>query len=153
MITIEEARILQNKAQKKSLVILSISFLILAAICVGLFFVGKREFTIALYLSVFVLLYVAYKVKITEFLRAKEYEGEVTYFNVDTEQYKKIHTHQVGSKYDTYRILVADMQVEDKNGKTRHKTFRYTKEYDNVKPGDKATVLRFVDKPIIAFQK
>ena len=77
----------------------------------------------------------------------------IKYKSYDTEQYKKIHTHQVGSKYDTYRILVADMHVEDKNGKTRHKTFRYTKEYDNVKPGDKATVLRFVDKPIITFQK
>lgn len=64
MITIEEARVQQKKAQKKSLVIFSISFLILAAICVGLYFIGKQEFTIALYLSIFVLLYIAYKVKI-----------------------------------------------------------------------------------------
>jgi hypothetical protein len=48
---------------------------------------------------------------------------------------------------------MADMIVKDKKGKTRHKTFRYTKDYDNVKAGDKATVLRFVDKPVVEFQK
>ena len=87
-----------------------------------------------------------------EFLRPKKYEGEVTYFNVRTESVKKYHSHQVGAKYGTYTIFLADMNITDKNGKTRYKTFRYTKEYDNTKVGDKATVLRFVDKPIIEFQ-
>jgi hypothetical protein len=43
--------------------------------------------------------------------------------------------------------------IKDKNGKCRYKTFRFNKEYDNVKAGDRATILRFVDKPIIEFQK
>ncbi len=152
MITIEEARIEQKKAQKKSLLILSISFPILAAICVGLYFVGKQEFAISMFLSVFVLLYVAYKVKISEFLQVREYEGEVTYFNVRRERIKKTNSHQAGNTYDTYDVLFADMIIRDNKGKTRHKTFRYSKEYDKVKQGDKATVLRFVDKPLIEFR-
>ncbi len=152
MITIEEARAEQNKAQKKSLLILSISFLIFAVVCVSLYFVGKQEFNIALYLSIFILLYIAYKVKIFEFLNVKEYEGEVTYFNVRRERIKKTNSHQVGNTYDTYDVLFADMIIRDNKGKTSHKTFRYTKEFDNVKPGDKATVLRFVDKPVIEFR-
>lgn len=153
MITINEARIQQKKAQKKSLLTLCICFLVLAAICVGLYFVGKQEFTFALYLSVFVLIYVAYKVKITEFFRVKEYKGEVTYFNVRTEQVKETNSHQAGTNYDTYTVFMADIIVKDQKGKARHKTFRYTKDYDNVKPGDKATILRFVDKPVIEICK
>ena len=87
--------------------------------------------------------------KVIEFFSKKEYEGVVTYFNVHNEKIKKTNSHQAGSTYDSYNVLIADMIVEDKNGKTRQKTFRYNKEYANVKIGDKATVLRFVDKPII----
>ncbi len=152
MITIEEARIEQKKSQKKSLLILFISFLILSAICVGLYFVGKQEFTIAMYLSIFVLLFIAYKVKVLEFLQVKEYKGEVAYFNVRRERIKKTNSHQAGNTYDTYDVLFGDMIVKDEKGKKRHKTFRYTKEYDNVRTGDKATVLRFVDKPVIEFK-
>ncbi len=153
MITIKEARLQQNKAQKKSILIVSISLLILTAVCVGVYFVGNQEFTVALWLSVFVWLYIVYKCKITEFFKAKEYEGEVTYFNVRRERIKKTNSHQAGSSYDTYDVLFGDMIIKDNKGKTRHKTFRYTKEYDNVRAGDKATVLRFVDKPVIEFQK
>ena len=46
-------------------------------------------------------------------------------------------------------VIPMEDVVEDKNGKTKQKTFRYNKEYADVKLGDKATVLRFVDKPII----
>ena len=88
-----------------------------------LYFVGKQEFYISLYLSAFVLLYVAYKVKISEFFRPKECEGEVTYFNVREERIKETNTHQVGSKYITYSVFMADMIIKDKNGKTR---YRYT---------------------------
>lgn len=153
MITIEEARTQQKKEQKKCLVTLLVGFLILCAICVGLYFVGKQAFYIGIYLSAFVLVFVAYKVKIMKFFRVKEYAGEVTYFNVRGEQIKKTNSHQAGNTYDTYNVLFADMIVKDKKGKIRHKTFRYTKDYENVKPGDKATVLRFVDKPIIEFQE
>lgn len=61
----------------------------LIAVCVGLYFVYKRKFYIGIYLYLLALLYVSYKFKLTEFLRSKEYEGEVTYFNVRTEQVKK----------------------------------------------------------------
>jgi hypothetical protein len=44
------------------------------------------------------------------------------------------------------------MFVKDKKGRKRYKSFRRTKEYDNIKAGDKATVLRFVDKPVIVFK-
>ena len=152
MITITEARVIQNKAQKRSLAIFLGCMFIFAVVCVGLFFVGELEFYIGLYLSLLVLVYIGYKVKMTDFLRPKAYEGEVTYFNVSTEQHKEIHTHQVGSKYDVYRVLVADMIVKDEKGKTRYKRFRYSKEYDDVKNGDRATVLRFVDKPVITFK-
>lgn len=48
---------------------------------------------------------------------------------------------------------MADITVKTTTGKTRHKTLRYTKDYDNVKTGDKATVLSFVDKPVAEFRK
>lgn len=127
--------------------------MLLFALCVGLYFVGEHGFYIALFLSIFVLFYVAYKVKITEFFHVKEYEGEVTYFNIRAEQVKETNSNNVGSFYTTYTIFVADMIVKDKKGKIRHKTFRYTKDYDHVKTGYRATVLRFVDKPVIEFQK
>lgn len=38
MITINEARIQQNKEQKKSITILIISFIVLSAVCVWMFF-------------------------------------------------------------------------------------------------------------------
>jgi hypothetical protein len=44
------------------------------------------------------------------------------------------------------------MFVEDIKRRTRYKSFRHTKDYDNIKAGDKATVLRFVDKPVIVFK-
>lgn len=153
MISIEEARMLQNKTQKKCIIIFVLSLLLLSGVCFGLFFVGKREFYVGLYVSLFVLIYVCYKIKITDFFRKKEYEGEVTYFNVRRERVKETNTHQAGSKYLTYDVMFADVIIKDKNGKCRHKTFRFNKEYDNVKAGDRATVLRFVDKPIIEFQK
>ena len=59
----------------------------LIAVCVGLYFVYKRKFYIGIYLYLLALLYVSFK--LTEFLRPKEYEGEVTYFNVRTGQVKK----------------------------------------------------------------
>jgi hypothetical protein len=59
----------------------------LIAVCVGLYVVYKRKFYIGIYLYLLALLYVGFK--LTEFLRPKEYEGEVTYFNVRTEQVKK----------------------------------------------------------------
>ncbi len=149
MITLKDARIQQKKAQNKSVAIFLGSLVFFTAVCVGLYFVGKREFYIGIYLSLLALLYVGYKVKFTEFLRPKEYEGEVTYFNVRTERVKKNHSHQAGNTYDTYTIYVAEMLVKDNKGKTRYKNFRHTKEYDNIKAGDKATVLRFVDKPVV----
>jgi hypothetical protein len=152
MITLENARIQQKKAQKKSVTIFLGSIVLFTAVCVGLYFVGKREFYIGIYLSLLALLYIGYKVKLTEFLRPKEYEGEVTYFNVRTEQFKKVNSHQAGNTYGTYIIYVAEMFVKDKKGRTRYKSFRHTKEYDNIKAGDKATVLRFVDKPVIVFK-
>ena len=153
MITLKEAQIQQKKAEKRLAIIILSTFMFLTAVCVFLSFINAQSFYISLYLSLFVLLYVCYKAKITEFIRPKQYKGEITYFNVRTEQIKEIHSHQAGAKYTTYTIFVADMIVKDEKGKTRHKTFRYTKDYDNVKPGDHATVLRFVDKPVIEFKK
>ena len=89
MITFEDERIQQKKAQKKSVTIFLGSIVFFTAVCVCLYFAYKREFYIGIYLSSLALLYVGYKVKLTEFLRPKEYEGEVTYFNVRTEQVKK----------------------------------------------------------------
>jgi len=149
MITINEARIQQNKEQKKSITILIISFIVLSAVCVWMYFVGEKEFQFALSFSIIAFALISYKVKVIEFFRKKEYEGVVTYFNVHNEKIKKTNSHQAGSMYDSYNVLIADMIVEEKNGKTREKTFRYNKEYANVKVGDKANVLRFVDKPII----
>ncbi len=153
MMTLEEARRLQRKSQRRSVLWFFGTLLGIAAICVAVCMTNARAMYVAVPLSLGAMMHVNFRTQFTEIFRKKEYSGTVTYFHVRTEMVKKNFAAGAGQTYNTYTVYRADMAIEDSEGKTRYKTFAYTKEYDDVWKGDKATVLRFVDKPIIEFKE
>ncbi len=153
MLTLNEARAIQRKNQRRSILWFFGTLVGVALICVAVCFTNTRAVYVAVPLSLGALMHVNFRTSFTEIFRKKEYTGTVTYFHVRTEMVKKYYSHGAGATYGSYTVFRADMAVEDEKGKTRYKTFKYTAEYDKVWNGDKATVLRFVDQPVIEFKE
>ncbi len=149
MLTLEEARLQQRANLRKSLLGFFGSVLLLSAACLGLYFADVRALYIGIAVAFCVLVYVISRTRVYELFSPREFEGEVTYFNVRTEMVKKYYSHQAGATYNSYTVFRADISVTNKKGKTRYKTFRFADEYDDIRNGDKAILLRFVDPPII----
>ncbi len=149
MPTLEEARKCQEETQRKSLTKFALSLLLYVAICVVLYFVDIRATYVGIVVCFFAMTHTVRRTRIYEIFKAKEFTGKVTYFSVRTESVKKNYSNQAGQTYGTNDFVYADIAVTDKNGRTRYKTFTHAPEYDRVKNGDKATILRFVDRPIV----
>ncbi len=152
MMTLTDALRIQRKAQRKALIMFFGSLALLTAVCTCLFFVDGRIFYVSVGISVLLMFFFTKRSYIYEFFLPKQYSGEVVYFLVRTEMVKKSYANGAGATYDAYYTKRADITVVDDKGKTRYKTFIYSEAYDAVKVGDKATVFRFVDKPIIEFK-
>ncbi len=153
MISLEEARNAQREKQKKSVTVFLTALLIAATVCIVLYFLYRDVFYIGLVAAIFVICYMASRTKIFDLFRPREVEGEVVYYLVRTEMVKASLSDEPGETYRTYTVYRADITLMDKKGKKHYKTFSFTAEYDDVRVGDKATFLRFVDRPVVVFQK
>ncbi len=85
MLTLEEARVYQAEAQRKSISCFlgTVFAVILFAIVVS--FTDERAIYICIPISVFVLVFVGKRTRIIELLKKAGCSGEVTYFHVRTE--------------------------------------------------------------------
>jgi len=146
MYTLDELRIQENKAEKKTLVRFLCYQVLLFGFCLALLLLtdffdrqALRLFPLALFLLGFSL------TKMHRFLRPKEFRGKVVHLYVGIEHRKKYLSGQAGLTYAADKIKMLDLVAENENGKSRSVSVPYRPHYKDLKTGDQVILFRFLD--------
>ncbi len=150
LLTLEEAREVQKGKQKRAALRLS-GFLVLDVALFFAFYLTSDYLTRypGLYaVFVLVLFWGIHKSKILRFFQRKEVEGVVRYANVFVTLNKKYLSHQPGLKVQANEIRKLEIVIETEKGARIGRTVRYIKTWGDYLPGERVTLLRFIDQPI-----
>lgn len=153
MLSIEEARARQRRAEKRTIIVFLVSLVVAAAATAALFTLTgwlSKSFVFWLIPAALTLL-IVYKSNIGTFLQPKEFRGEISdiYVFCSRDQVVKGaawgHGPNVTKAYLASRFTIADKQ----KGKSIERSYRNNEVISNLSIGDELVILRFVDEPVI----
>jgi len=155
VLSIDEARRIQKERSEKALKRFVLLLLLdgLAIISAVLLSRNSADIRTAGAIILGALVALIYQIKSTRvylFLTPKEFTGTVQYYDVKIEVVKDNLSHLPGDKYKTHDAVYGEMIVKDSGGRSKSKKFLYTEEYTKIDVGSTATILRFIDRPVIS---
>jgi len=153
MLTLEQARKIQKKSEIKTLLIFIVPTLIIAIVSYLVFSNIEINEDAAKYYTLYYLVpfvlwgLVIAKSGITKFFLPKEFEGEVLKIEIYRAEERKTKSGGFDALQD--KSMEAELMVKGKNEKTILRIFPNGDTTSRLREGDRVTLLRFVDEPIV----
>lgn len=157
MLTIEEARTRQKRAEKRALIVFFTAVAVAAAASACLFVFADLLSRSAAYRAIpaVMLLMICFKSDIRVFFQPKEFVGEISKIDVFRGRDQVVkgaawgHGPNVSGAYLCTKFTITDKQ----SGKTIERAYRNNADITKLAVGDKLAVLRFVEWPVVLSKK
>ena len=153
MLTIEQARKIQKKAEIKTALAFILPTIAVAVISFLVFYLIDFNKEISDYYKIYYVVPFAVELVIikfsgvTEFFKPKEFIGEVMKNEIYRAEERKVKSGGFDALQD--KSFESELMVRNKNGKTIFRVFPRGDATANLLEGDEVAVLRFVNEPVV----